>query len=378
MSWSARLFTFRGIPVRAHVTFLLIVALGAMRWGEAHGTRGTLFGVLFTLALFACVLLHELAHSVVAQRFGMVVREVVLLPIGGVATLSGKPRSAWQELGIAAAGPALNIMLALLGTAAVFHYGLLPNGSGDLSKLQPNWQSLVLLLTIGNATLALFNLLPFYPLDGGRMLRAGLSLRFGEARAARWSAGIGQAGAIALGAWAITSGQVLLGIIAALLFLAASRERARATLAAPMQRLTAAQLAEVPAIELDSTLRVRDALPMLLRSQQEAFPIVEDGALLGVVLRQKLVEAAHQPEIRRQSIRTLTTFCPEVSGDLSAERALELLEERGAPIGVVVTPDYPLGLVSASQVLRKLAQLPLEFAADGPSDRDHGLPRNAA
>ena len=101
--WSTTLFTIRGIDVKVHATFAIIVAIGATQWGLAHGLRGALFGAAFTLALFACVLLHELGHSFVAQRFGLKVKEVVLLPIGGIASLVGKPQSPKQEIAIALA-----------------------------------------------------------------------------------------------------------------------------------------------------------------------------------------------------------------------------------------------------------------------------------
>jgi stage IV sporulation protein FB len=241
------------------------------------------------------------------------------------------------------------------------------------------------MLTAGNASLALFNLLPFFPLDGGRVLRALLSLRFGELQATRWAGGVGQVAGVVMTGVALVSGQVLLALIGILLFVAASRERAAATLQPPLLALTAADVAEVPAVELDATSRIGEAIPQLLRTGQEAFPVVADGALLGVVLRGDLVLAAQRPELEPQSIRTLTQQVPELPSHLNAAEALKLLEEMEAPLGVVVAPDYPVGFISQAQVFARLAQLPPSSwpskARSHPSFRASGspeLPRNPA
>jgi CBS domain-containing protein len=158
--------------------------------------------------------------------------------------------------------------------------------------------------------------------------------------------------------FALLSGQIVLALIGFLVLMAASRERAAATLHPPLQALTAADVAEVPAVELQATARIGEAIPQLLRTAQDAFPVVADGVLLGVVLRGDLVLAAHRPELGLQSIRTLTQPVPELPSHLSAAEALKLLQEMDTPLGVVVTPDYPLGFISHAQVFSKLAQLP--------------------
>jgi len=357
--WSTTLFTIRGIDIKVHASFAIIVAVGATPWGAAHGLQGALFGAALTLAIFGCVLLHELGHSLVAQRFGLKVKEVVLLPIGGIARLVGKPQSAKQEIAIAVAGPLVNVVIALALGVGLWFSGAAANVSvAAVSKLAPNWVTFLLMLTAGNASLALFNLLPFFPLDGGRVLRALLSLKFGELQATRWAGGIGQIAGVAMAGVALVSGHVLLALIGVLLFVAASRERVAATLQPPLLALTAADVAEVPALELDATSRIGEAIPQLLRTGQEAFPVVADGALLGVVLRGDLVLAAQRPELELQSIRTLTRQVPELPSHLNAAQALKLLEEMEAPLGVVIAPDYPLGFISQAQVFAKLAQLP--------------------
>lgn len=359
MRWSTTLFSVRGIDVRVHATFAIIVALGATRWGAAHGARGALFGAAFALAIFACVLLHELGHSVVAQRFGLKVKEIVLLPIGGIASLEGKPKSSQQEIAIAVAGPLVNVALAGVFGAGLW---LMAGASGflpdPLVQPAPSWQTFLQLLVFGNVTLAVFNMLPFFPLDGGRVLRALLSMKVGEPRATRWAAGVGQASGILMAGFALFSGQLILALIGLLIFVAAARESAEATLHHPLSAFTAGDVAEIPAVEFESDTRIGEASLHLLRTQQDAFPLVSDGKLAGIVLRNDLVAAAHQPELQLQSLRSLMRHCPEIPSQLSVARAFELLNELGAPVGVVVTQDHPVGLFSPAQVLLKLSQLP--------------------
>lgn len=384
--WSTTLFTIRGIDIKVHASFAIIVAVGATQWGAAHGLHGAFFGAALTLAIFGCVLLHELGHSLVAQRFGLKVKEVVLLPIGGIASLVGKPQSPKQEIAIAVAGPAVNVVIALALGAGLWFSGAAANiSAATVSKLAPSWVTFWLMLTAGNASLALFNLLPFFPLDGGRVLRALLSLKVGELQATRWAGGVGQIAGVVMAGVALVSGHVLLALIGILLFLAASRERTTATLQPPLLALTAADVAEVPAVELDATSRIGEAIPQLLRTGQEAFPVVAEGALLGVVMRSDLLLAAQRPELELQSIRTLTQQVPALPSHLTAAEALKLLDEMEAPLGVVVSPDYPLGFISQAQVFAKLAQLPPtrwpSKAGSRPTLRTNGspeLPRNPA
>ena len=188
MKWSWKLGRFAGIDTHVHASFLLVVLWAAWAAYSGAGTAlAMLLGVLFLLAVFGSVLLHEYGHALVARRFGIATRRITLLPIGGVAQLEGQPRTPRQELAIALAGPAVNLVIAagifLLGafTGLASPYGLL--GS----------------LMIANLWLAGFNLLPAFPMDGGRALRALLATRIGGARATEIAVQIGKAAAFAFG-----------------------------------------------------------------------------------------------------------------------------------------------------------------------------------
>ena len=179
-----------GIDLRLHFTFPLILALGAFQWGSAHGVGGAFFGVVLMLALFACVALHELGHALAARHYGIATREILLSPLGGIAFLARAARRPIEELVIALAGPAVNVAIAmalalLIGVAPA----ALPAEATGLLRADEGGPSLGTFLhwLLGvNISLVLFNLLPAFPMDGGRVLRALLAFRFGWLRGTRW------------------------------------------------------------------------------------------------------------------------------------------------------------------------------------------------
>jgi Zn-dependent protease len=168
------LLTVRGIPIRVHITFILFPIWAAYAWGSDADDmlRGALFGVIATLLLFGCVTLHELGHALVAQRFGIKVEDITLLPFGGLARLRTIPREPKKELAIAIAGPLVNVAIFLaLAFVAAFIYRNEPNLTEDflLDEIDKgNAHSLLIYMMLANVILVLFNLIPAFPLDGGR------------------------------------------------------------------------------------------------------------------------------------------------------------------------------------------------------------------
>lgn len=208
-----------GIPLYVHPTFLLLPLWGAaLSWGEGLAT--VLFGQAVLLAVFACVLLHELGHALMARRFGVRTRDITLYPIGGVARLEGTGNKPHEEVAIALAGPAVNLVIMLLLAPAVLAaivLGLVAapaDGAGWLSLLA----TFVTMVCFGNAILLAFNLLPVFPMDGGRVLRALLSLGLGQLRATEIAAGLGlvmAVGLVAVGLWLASPGLVIVAVFVA-------------------------------------------------------------------------------------------------------------------------------------------------------------------
>lgn len=347
MSWSIRIARLFGIPIRVHVTFLLIVGWGAWAWGSAHGLTGALFGVGLTLLLFASVALHELGHSVVAQRRGLEVLEIALLPIGGVATLNGRPARPRDELQIALAGPAVNLAIAvLLGAAAFALHGLGLLELEPIRSVTPSWSTLLALLLAGNLTLALFNMLPIFPMDGGRVLRALLASRWGMERGTRWAAGAGQVGAVAMGAYAVVSGAWLLALVAALVFLAAGRERFDAAARGTLASSRAAEVAQAPGVLLEPGESIVRALSRSLRSSDDVFPVVLGEQLVGVVSRAELAFAARAGRSAEPVAAIQSRGWVDVDVDETLDRVLEAMERERASLAVVHEDGVPVGVIS--------------------------------
>lgn len=212
MAWSWKIGRFAGVDAHVHASFLLLVAWAAWAAYAGAGTGlAVVLGVLFLLAVFGSVLLHELGHALVARRFGIQTRRIVLLPIGGIAQLEGQPRSPRQELAIALAGPAVNLVIAA-GLFVVGGLAGIPSGYGLLGSLM-----------LANLSLALFNLVPAFPMDGGRALRAVLAMRVGGRRATEIAAQVGKIAAIAFGIIGLFTNPMLL-LIAVFVWFAASAE----------------------------------------------------------------------------------------------------------------------------------------------------------
>ncbi len=185
MKWSWRLITIRGIDIKVHLTFVLALMWGAFMWGGGR-VEGAVYGLVLTLVLFGIVLLHELGHAFAAQHYGIPVQDIILLPIGGVARLSHMPEDPRQELVVAIAGPAVNLALGFLA-APVLLLGLLFQAfAGEAvrwpSMIDPGFLNFVGFFVMVNVSLLLFNMLPAFPMDGGRVLRAFLAQRMPYAR----------------------------------------------------------------------------------------------------------------------------------------------------------------------------------------------------
>jgi Zn-dependent protease len=213
-----------GIGTYVHWSFwllLLYVAFQAMQFGMA----AVVASVLMVCAVFGCVVLHELGHALMARRFGIRTHDIYLYPIGGVARLERMPENPVQELLIALAGPAVNVVIAaILFTFLGFNRIMLPTEDA-LMQVPPGLLGQVHLLALVNVGLVLFNLLPAFPMDGGRVLRALLGLKFSYLRATELAATVGKYMALLLAFYGLVNGQFLLVILAAFVYLSGQQER---------------------------------------------------------------------------------------------------------------------------------------------------------
>lgn len=217
--WSYRLGKFFGIGVRVHATFGLLlayVAFSALSNGASG--LGALLHVLFVLALFVFVVMHEYGHALTARYFGIRTREITLYPVGGVAMLEGMPRKPQEQLWIALAGPAVNFALAAL-------FALVVTWDGGPASAVFGYDSLWSVLFMANVMMGAFNLLPALPMDGGRVLRALLAMRMEPVRATAIAARTARVVAVLMALWAMYTGNLVLVAIAMFVYFASGAEQ---------------------------------------------------------------------------------------------------------------------------------------------------------
>lgn len=285
MKSSWKIAQVAGIGIRLHVTFpLLLIWMAVVHFQEASGWGAFIADVGFIAALFAIVVLHELGHAMAARRFGIRTHDITLLPIGGVAHLERMPDNPRQELIVALAGPAVNVGLAVILAAAV----LVVSG-------QPAWSvsnllegGLLVRLLGANVGMAVFNLVPAFPMDGGRVLRAFLALRLDYARATAIAARIGQVIAVAAGVLGLLINPLLV-LLAVFVWMGAGQEagmiRLKASLAdVPVGRISVGQFAT-----LAPGMSIEEAVDRALGTFQPAFPVMAEGVLIGMIDRGALL-----------------------------------------------------------------------------------------
>lgn len=285
MKWAFKLGRLAGIAVYVHATFfLLILWLLWVHWRAGDSAAATVSGIAFVLSIFACVVLHELGHALAARRYGVRTRDIVLLPIGGVARLERIPENPVHELVIAVAGPAVNVVIA-----AVLFFALQAASAWvPIERLDTTSGPFLERLLAVNVFLVLFNLLPAFPMDGGRILRAGLALRMEHARATQVAAGVGQALALLLG-FAGLFGNPFLVFIALFVWIGAGQEAHVAQFKHALGGipLRTVMITDFRALRPDDTLG--RAVELTLAGSQTDFPVVEDGRVVGVLTQPGLL-----------------------------------------------------------------------------------------
>lgn len=345
MGWSLTIGKFGETTVRLHWSFLLFLAwIGSMSLVR-NGAAAAIGGIVFLCLLFLCVVLHEFGHILAARHFGVKTPEVLLLPLGGVSRLEHIPEEPAQELVIALAGPAVSLAIGLV-LLALAGFPHAPTASQEMES-----SPLVGQLGWINLFLAGFNLIPAFPMDGGRVLRALLAARLGYAHGTRIAAGAGQFAAIAFGLFGLISGNIILVMIALFIFLAAGGEAGAVQMRNATLGMTVADvmITDFESLRFDQT--VSDAANALIRTSQHEFPVVDgQGRLRGGLDRTHII-AALQSDPSRALLDVMQNDVPVVSPNLNADQLMPHLESRKAMV-VVATPDgRPVGLVTWDNML---------------------------
>lgn len=290
MKWSAKLGEFAGIGVYIHATFLILIAwVGFTHWQAERSFSAVGAGILFILAVFGCVLVHEFGHALTAKHFGIQTRDITLLPIGGVARLERIPEDPKQELLVTLAGPAVNIVIAaalylalpMIGTGAP--WGTITLTSGSFGER----------LMLFNVMMVVFNMIPAFPMDGGRALRALLAMRMDYTRATRIAASLGQGIALLFGLIGLFGNPFLI-FIALFVWIGAAQESAMTQMKSALGGIPLAEAMITEYRTLSPQDRLAHAVEFLLSGSQQDFPVVDDDAVVGILTRADLLVALTQ------------------------------------------------------------------------------------
>jgi Zn-dependent protease len=358
VKWSWRLGKVAGIEIRVHVTFLFALAWGAFIWGGGR-LSGLPYGAALTVALFTVVVLHELGHSLAAKRYGILVHDIVLLPIGGVARLARMPDKPAQELVVALAGPAVNLAFLIATAPVVLGTSLRQTvasgvlGLGDLAR--PGLWGFAAFIMVTNAWLLIFNLLPAFPMDGGRVLRALLALRLSYVQATMIASLVGRGFAVLFGIYGILTANFMLVLIALFVFNGAAIENQETSYRERMRGATVTDVIDSSAPTLSSDLPAHVAFDRLLRSPYRALAVVDgDGQFIGLVSRQALQSRW------TEGVRGLVSnFVDRPSLVLECSTPLDVARERMAetqtPVAAVYCGGEFAGLLDFATIARFLA-----------------------
>jgi Zn-dependent protease/CBS domain-containing protein len=351
MGWSINIGSIAGTAIRLHITFLAFLAWIFFASYSSGGAQAAWASLTFMLLLFACVVAHEFGHIFMARRFGVATPTVTLLPIGGVAQLERIPEKPGEELLVAIAGPAVNIVIAAV-LVLVFGATL---DTANLAGMDKSSIAMIDRLAIVNVFLVLFNMIPAFPMDGGRVLRAALASRLGHVRATEIAASIGQFVAFVLGFLGLF-GNPLLIFIAIFVYLAASSEAQLVAMRA-MSRgvpVSAAMMTQFATLAPDAP--IDEAVETLLRTSQNEYPVV-DGAShpVGVLGRSDLIRTLQQRGPDARVADAMTSPLQTVSHRACLDEAFRILQEKQAPaVGVVDANGRLTGLITSETIAEML------------------------
>jgi Zn-dependent protease len=362
MKWSWKIARVAGIDVYLHATFVILIIWLAIHFWMAEGTLGAVVsGVGFILSLFGCVVLHELGHALTARRYNIRTRHIILFPIGGVAMLEKMPDDPLQEIKVALAGPAVNVVIALFlwlvidpGGAAVSQQEL------DVTNISFSQRLMVV-----NIILAVFNLLPAFPMDGGRVLRALLAMRMGHSQATHLAATIGQTLAFGLGLLGLLYNPFLL-FISLFVWIGAAAESVQEEFKSSLHGATAGQAMLTEFHTLSSHDSLAKAIQLTLAGSQKDFPVQGEQGLDGVLTQAALLKALQgQGSTTRIGDLALGKL-PVTEVDEPLERLMERMQGKNMQMVAVREHGEVVGLVNLDNIV-ELIKIQNALKAHRPS-----------
>jgi Zn-dependent protease len=350
MKWQWKLARIAGIDVYMHATFLLLIGWVAFsHWTEQQSWGAVLSGVFFILLLFVFVVMHEYGHALTARKYGIKTRDITLYPIGGVARLERMPEKPIEELWVALAGPAVNVVIATV----LFGYLVLTRTFQPLTSLSISTGSFIERLMVVNLWLVLFNLIPAFPMDGGRVLRALLGLRLEYVQATQIAANVGQGFAFLFGFIGLFTNPFLV-FIALFVWMGAAQEASMVQMKHSLSGIpvTRAMLTDF------QTLTPRDTLArvvgLILAGSQHDFPVVQDGQVIGILDRDTFMKVLSERGQSTPVFEVMRRDVTEIDSHEMVEAALRRLQENGSKTLPVTHNGQLVGLVTSENITEYL------------------------
>ena len=348
MRWSFPIGRIFGITLRLHVTFLLLLGFIGYAGFMDAGAEGAIWLLSLVCSVFACIALHELGHSVVAQQLGVQVKSITLLPIGGVAALRNIPENPWHEIAITLAGPMVNAGIAL----ALLPFTGLPSHV-FLMRVPDNAHGLLLSIVGANIALFLFNFIPAFPMDGGRLLRATLALVFSYRRATVIAAAVGQGLAILFVLLGLKS-SIMLVIIGVFIFIGAEGEEKMVRTRSLLRDLEVEEVMSREFVALSPTDTVSRGLAMVYQTGQDDFPVMVADQLVGIVTRTAMLHAVNNLGSYVPIAEVMNPHPPVVTPQTSLSRVYEAMMTEGPGSVPVMQDGHLIGLLSLDNISRYL------------------------
>lgn len=342
MKWSIKIGRFAGIDVYMHVTFLLLVSWVAwLHWRQGQSIAAAVAGVGFILVVFLCVVLHEFGHALTARRFGIGTRDIILLPIGGVARLEKIPTNPLQELWVALAGPTVNVAIAV----GLFAWLTLTASLEPLRSLTVTTGPFLERILAVNLFLVAFNMIPAFPMDGGRVLRALLATRKEYSRATQIAASIGQAIAVFFGFAGLFYNPLLL-FVAFFVWIGAAQEAGMSQMQSAIGGTPVKQAMLTEFRTLQANDRLERAIELTIAGSQKDFPVVTDGRIEGILTQTDLLKALTAGDLHRPVTEAMQTHFVTVDSMEMLESAFAKLRDCKCHTVPVVLGGKLVGLMT--------------------------------
>jgi Zn-dependent protease len=346
MRWSWKIGRIAGIDLYVHATFfLLILWVVILHASQGRSVQAVLSGVGFVVALFACVVLHEFGHALTARRFGIPTKDITLLPIGGVSRFERMPDKPWQEFWVAIAGPLVSLAIG----AAIYLALFLAGGFQPVTGLSITSGPFLERILVANVALAIFNLVPAFPMDGGRVLRALLATRLDHVRATQIAASIGQGLALAFGLFGLFRDPILL-FIAFFVWIGAAAEAHSVQIKEAFSGIPISAAMQTNFTTLTTEQTLGDAVQVILAGSQHDFPVLWGDRVMGILTKSNLLTGLTQYGPEQPVTKVMEREFQTAEPNEMLEAVLNRLATAPARVMPVLQNDRLVGLVTAENL----------------------------